>query len=120
MISASPVTDDRSPLFRGHIMEMHYGDSYVPDESISGDPEAIAAADAELITRIDGIGNSLVNEYHVGYNAYIGYIDMDYLPNGAAGDVYFGESNTIKIASLIKELDPSNVFNCTARRYLYA
>lgn len=56
-------TDDRSPLLRGHLLEMHYGNSYGGE----GSPEE----DAQLVQDVDAIGETL-SKYFAGTAGYIG------------------------------------------------
>ena len=57
-------TDDRSPLLRGHLLEMHYGNSYGGGGSED--------EDAELVQSVDNIGVDL-QKYFAGPTGYVGY-----------------------------------------------
>ena len=55
--------DDRSPLLRGHLMEMHYGNSYGGDGSDE--------QDEELVQQVNAVGEGL-QKYFTGPTGYIG------------------------------------------------
>jgi hypothetical protein len=103
-------TDDRSPLLRGHLIEMHYGNSYHAEEG-----ENTAEKDAALVTAVNAIGESLVPYFPRSF-AYPGYIDRDL---DSPGREYFGELNGKRLSRLKKETDPEGVLSSPASDYLY-
>lgn len=103
-------TDHRSPLLRGHLFEMHYGNSYHEE---AGDNTT--EKDAELVTAVNAIGESLVKYFPKSF-AYPGYIDLDLKSPGRA---YFGVHNGLKLSRLKNETDPNGVLCSRASDYLY-
>eukprot|EP01038_Epipyxis_sp_PR26KG_P012336 gene12336-16545_t len=95
-------SDDKSPLLRGKLFEMHYGNS----RTSSGDVSSDQANDKILVEHINAIGKNISLDFN-GTFGYIGYIDYD-LEN--PGMDYFGSDNTQKLSSIRQKFDPNGVF----------
>jgi 6-phosphogluconolactonase (cycloisomerase 2 family)/FAD/FMN-containing dehydrogenase len=106
-------TDERSPLLRGHYFEMHYGNSYHYDDTMSESEKA--ANDEALLNSINDIG-AQVNAIVGSSKGYIGYIDYDLAQPGSD---YFGAANARRLASLRAIVDPENILGSRASEYLY-
>ena len=103
-------TDSRSPLLRGHMLEMHYGKSYVPSST-----DNTTEQDAALVEGVNAIGRHLRNFFPRAL-AYPGYIDADLINPGAD---YFGVRNAQTLSLLRRKSDPHGVLSSRAGEYLY-
>ena len=105
--AAHPMyTDDRSPLVRGELFEMHYGNS-----------ESSPSEDNDLLTNISTI-SVCVSQYiqHNYDTSYIGYIDFNLT---TPGESYFGVENTAKLRNLLCDVDPKRVLRTNMSDYLF-
>ena len=109
-------TDDRSPLLRGHLVEMHYGNSYEATENELADPVARKATDNAFVAKINAVGVMMQSYFGSGTLGYLGYIDDDLASPGAS---YFGIENTARLSALRARWDPCNILSSASDRYLF-
>mmetsp|Transcript_4929 Transcript_4929/g.7525 ORF Transcript_4929/g.7525 Transcript_4929/m.7525 type:complete len:543 (-) Transcript_4929:143-1771(-) len=111
----SAIWDDKSPLRRGHAMEVHYGNSYAANEW-----DDISTLDANLVQQVNIAGNVLL-PFTSGDGdevwGYPGYIDRDLSKPGYA---YFGLKNSARLFHQREKFDKENVLMNSACEYLWS
>jgi len=105
-------TDLNSPLLRGHLYEIHYGNSYnaPPHE------EDLEPKDQELVDKVEAAG-SVITAIVGNKRAYPGYIDLN-LTNPLLS--YFGAQNGVKLKRMRDKFDPFRVFWNRASDFLFS
>ncbi|KNC86294.1 hypothetical protein SARC_01556 [Sphaeroforma arctica JP610] len=106
-------SDPRSPIVRGHLVQCHLG---LTDTSNSG----IEATKATVLEASAVIEASFISERN-GIWRYPGYLARydDYMTTGNAGNIYFGEANTEKLARAREDADGEGVLISDSSRYLF-
>ncbi len=103
-------TNDLSPLLRGELYEMHFGNSYNQNNATPED-------DASLVRSVQAVYDHLQPFFtHNGNAAYIGYVDSDLAHPGVS---YFGAENTVKLRDLLLRVDPTKVLRTNMSEYLF-
>jgi len=105
-------TDDRSPLWRGHIFETHWGSSHSTNTSLS--PAEQHNLDSLLVQGVEEAAAILEPLFGTPY-AYPGYIDLNIVDPGKQ---YFGDANARKLRKMQKKWDPKGYLRSPASDYL--
>lgn len=110
---AGAYTDARSPLWRGHLFEVHWGASRATNKS---EPEAERRArDSSIVSAVNGAAGRM-NLAAKSARAYVGYIDLDL---DDAAESYFGAENAVRLREARLEYDPSGLLSGPVDQYLY-
>jgi hypothetical protein len=110
-------TDFNSPLLRGHLYEIHYGNFYIPNATTQNDRSLLSILDDELVSSVNSIGINLHKNFSFENTAYVGYIDDDLVDPGQS---YFGANNVAYLSQVRDQYDPNGVLISRSSEYLYS